>query len=74
MPWPSIGEKLPLVTSPAGLTVDLDGLLGSRGPAAFGGDAPQPPPDAPLALGGEGVATEERALVPAHHPTEPGLQ
>ena len=46
MPWPSTGEKLPLVTTPTGGAVEQHGLLGARRPAALGGDAPQAAADA----------------------------
>ena len=51
MPWPSIGEKLPLVTTPASAPVDQHGLLGPRRAPALDGEAAQPAGHAALPLG-----------------------
>ena len=75
MPWPSIGEKLPLVTTPASAPVDQHRLVGPRRAAALDGEAAQAAGDAALALGDQRVAPAEAAvLVPRHDPAEAGLE
>ncbi len=74
MPRPSVGEKLPLVTSPTGQPVDGDGASGARRTTTIGGEPEQPSRDAGGALGASGLAPAERRLVPRHHPAEPRLQ
>ena len=74
MPWPSTGEKLPLVTSPTVLAVDDHGAARPRRAPAFGGDADEVAVDAPLALRHRRLLAAELRLVPRDHPRQPGLQ
>ena len=53
IPWPSTGEKLPLVTSPAGAPSRSTDLLGARGPAALDRQPAETAGDAALPLGDE---------------------
>ena len=75
IPCPSIGEKLPLVTSPTVVAA----ARAPRSPRAGSGGRRCTRPrrrraHAAVVLGLERGAAAEVALVEAHHPAEPGLQ
>ena len=74
MPWPSTGEKLPLVTSPtrSPSTSTAHSARGGRRPSVAMPTRWRATPR--VALGLQRAAPAERRLVPRHDPAEPGLQ
>ena len=74
MPRSSVGEKLPLVTSPTGSPSTSTGCSarGGRRPSTARPRRRRATPRSRSAA--SGVAAPEVALVPRHHPAQPGLQ
>ena len=69
MPWPSTGEKLPLVTVADRLAVDEHGAPGPRRAAALGGDADELAGDAGVALGERAASRRGTPACPTPRPT-----
>ena len=76
MPWPSTGEKLPLVTSPDRRRRRPGRRWSARGGRRPSVAMPRRRRATPALLLGRRAASRpaEVALVPAHHPAQPGLQ
>ena len=74
MPCSSIGEKLPLVTMPTGVSSSEHCAVGARWAPPFGGNAHQETTDTGLTFAVEWLAATELVLRPGHDPPQPGLQ
>ena len=74
MPWPSTGEKFPLVTIPTCRPWSRTMPTFPRRLATVGGQPGQAPAHAALPLGDQRLPPAEGRLVPTHHPSQARLQ